>query len=80
MNIMIADSSAVVRAIIAQNFQKNKEIKISASVSSCQKLLTLVKSDKPDVIICGNDLSDPEEKNAFTALCLEEKVPKKCQI
>lgn len=75
MNIMIADSSAVVRAIIAQNFQKNKEIKISASVSSCQKLLTLVKSDKPDVIICGNDLSDPEEKNAFTVLCLEEKVP-----
>ena len=75
MNIMIADSSAVVRAIFAQNFQNNKNIRFTASVSSCQKLLALADSDKPDVIICGNDLLDPEEKNAFNSLCNEYNLP-----
>ena len=55
MRIMIADDSAVVRTIISQNFAKNKDINIIASVSNCQKLLNNIKVENPDVIICGNE-------------------------
>ena len=75
MRIMIADSSAVVRAIFEQNLPKKYGIDIIASVSSCQKLLLRAKSDIPDVIICGNDLSDEEEKVAFNSLRLDKKIP-----
>ena len=75
MKIMIADSSAVVRAIFEQNLKQYKDYTITASVSCCQKLLNHLITDKPDIIICGNDLSDTEEATALKALCVDMKLP-----
>ncbi len=75
MRIMIADSSAVVRAIFDQNLPKTYGIEIISSVSNCQKLLNIAKTDIPDLIICGNDLSDEEERKAFDCLRLELRLP-----
>ena len=75
MRIMIADDSAVVRTIISQGFAKYNDINIIASVSTCQKLLNTLTYENPDVIICGNELSDETEKEAFETIINKHKVP-----
>ncbi len=75
MRIMIADDSAVVRTIISQNFAKNKDINIIASVSTCQKLLNNIKVENPDVIICGNKTSDEDEKEALNTIINKYNIP-----
>ncbi len=75
MKIMLADTSAIVRAIFTQNFRNIKDYNIIASVSSCHKLLSQVKSQLPDIIICGNDLSDDEEVSALKILSQEMQLP-----
>ena len=75
MRIMIADDSAVVRTIISQNFAKNNEITIISSVSTCQKLLKNLTVENPDVIICGNDPSDEDEKEALNTIINKFSIP-----
>ena len=75
MRIMIADGSAVVRTIIAQNLTKNKDIKIIASVSTCQKLLANLKIENPDLIICGNNSSEEGEKEALNTISIQYNIP-----
>ena len=75
MKVMIADTSAIIRAIFTQNFHNFKNYKIIASVSSCQKLLSFAKTELPDIIICGNDLSDEEEVSALKTLSQEMQLP-----
>ncbi len=75
MRIMIADRSAVVRSIIQQNLQRNKENKIIASVSTCEKILDCVKNLTPDLIICGNETGESPEKECLMKLCIEQKFP-----
>ena len=75
MKIMIADRSAVVRTILEQNLTKQKDIQITASVSGCEKILNCVKTDKPDIVICGTDTCEENEKNALNILCNELKLP-----
>lgn len=75
MRIMIADSSAVVRAILEQNLKNYISTEIIASVSSCKKLLNFAKSDNPDLIIFGNELNDSEEAAALKTLCNDQKLP-----
>lgn len=75
MRIMIADDSAVVRTIISQYFIKNKDVKIIASVSTCQKLLNNITVENPDVIICGNETSDEAEKEALNTITNKYNIP-----
>ena len=75
MRIMIADDSAVVRTIISQYFSKYKDLKIIASVSTCQKLINNISIENPDVIICGNELSDETEKDALIAITNKFNIP-----
>ena len=75
MRIMIADDSAVVRTIIVQGFAKNKDIQIIAYVSTCQKLLNNLKLENPDVIICGNETSDEDEKEALNTITGKYNIP-----
>ena len=72
---MLADDSAVVRTIISQNFSKNENLNIIASVSTCQKLLTNITIENPDVIICGNDTSDENEKEALNTIINKFNIP-----
>ncbi len=75
MRIMLADTSAVVRSILEQNLRKHEGLQIVGSVSSCQKILCGLKSDMPDIVICGSDTSDEDEKQALNAICNEKKIP-----
>lgn len=75
MRVMIADTSAVVRTIIEQNLKKYDDIQIISSVSSCQKILGNLKSEKPDIIISGTDASDEDEKQALNKICNKIKIP-----
>lgn len=75
MRIMIVDDSAVVRTIISQGFAKNKEFDIIASVSNCQKLLNNISVQNPDVIICGNEISDEVEKEALNKITNKYNIP-----
>lgn len=75
MRIMIADDSAVVRTIISQNFAKNSDVNIIASVSSCQKLLKNITLENPDVIICGNEISEESEKEAINTIINTYNIP-----
>ena len=75
MRIMIADDSAVVRTIISQGFTKNKDIDIIASVSNCQKLLNNITVQNPDVIICGNEISEGVEKEALNTITNKYNIP-----
>ncbi len=75
MKIMIADSSAVVRTILEQNLLKYEQMQITASVSSCKKILLSLESEKADVIICGNDITDDTEKESVNKICKELKIP-----
>ena len=75
MRVMLVDSSAVVRTILEQNLTKYNDIQIVGSVSNCQKTLVLLKTEKPDIIICGTDTNDQNEKQALDSICNEIKIP-----
>ena len=75
MRVMLVDSSAVVRTILDQNLTKFDGIQIVGSVSNCQKILSLLKTEKPDIIICGTDTNDQNEKQALDSICNEIKIP-----
>ncbi len=74
MRIMIADRSAVVRTIIQQNLNKN-EFQILVSVSTCEKILEVVKNQTPDVILFGNDINENSEKAALIQICNKFNIP-----
>ena len=75
MKLIIIDSSAVVRTILEQNLTKYENIQIISSVSNCQKILKTVFADTPDAVICGTDISEPNEKEALKLICREMKLP-----
>ena len=58
MKIIIADTSAVVRAIFEQNLQKYSDLQIIASVPNSRQLAKSIQENEPDVIICGFDLTE----------------------
>ncbi len=75
MKIMIADGSAVVRAIIEQNLKQYADIQIIASVSNCNKIVDSAHNQRPDAVITGTDLTDESENMALKKLSQEMQIP-----
>lgn len=75
MRLMIADGSAVVRNILIQGLDKDKDIKVIASVSTCQKLVNNLTIENPDIIICGNETSEEIEKEALDLIINTFNIP-----
>ena len=75
MRIIIADSSAIVRAILEQNIKQNKDNEVISSVSTCLKIIGNIKTLSPDVIVCGNNSSDENEKDALNTICNQLHIP-----
>lgn len=75
MKVIIADGSAVVRAILEQNLKKYDGIEIVASVSNGKKVLRAAESERPDVVISGTDIRDDNEIESFKQLCCDMHVP-----
>lgn len=75
MKIMLADGSAVVRAIFEQQLKKYSDIQIIASVSNCKKVVECAKNDFPDAVISGTDMTEQSENDALKKLSAEMKIP-----
>ncbi len=75
MRILIADSSAIVRAIIEQNLKKRSGFEIAASVSNGKKAVAIARGDVPDAIISGVDTSDTLEQENLRFLSEEMHIP-----
>lgn len=75
MRILIADSSAIVRAIIEQNLKKHEGYEISASVSNGKKAVAIARGDVPDAIISGVDTSESWEQENLRFLAEEMHIP-----
>lgn len=75
MRILIADSSAVVRAIIEQNLKKHPGFEIAASVSNGKKAVAIARDDVPDAIISGVDTSDFLEQENLLLLSDKLHIP-----
>ena len=54
MRIILADGSAIVRAIIEQKLKENTDVSITAVVSNLKKALQSAKTYAPELIISGN--------------------------
>ena len=65
MKIIIADDSAVIRAILDQNLNKYPNIEIIAAVSNGRRAIQAARSERPDVVISDVDMP---EMNGFEAL------------
>ena len=74
MRIIIADSSAVVRAILDQHLSDYDDIEILASVSNASKAASYAKTDRPDIVIVGNDINEKTEQDSLKALLNEMKL------
>lgn len=75
MRIIIADGSAIVRAIIEQKLKKYEDIKIIALVSNCKKAIISAKTETPDLIICGTDEENNTERESIKTLTNEMHIP-----
>ncbi len=75
MRILIADSSAIVRAIIEQNLKKRPGFEISASVSNGKKAVAIARGDVPDAIISGVDTRDALEQDNLRFLADDLHIP-----
>ncbi len=75
MRIIIADGSAIVRAIIDQKLRKYEDIKVIGLVSNCKKAIISAKTDAPDIIICGTDEESNAEKESIRTLTNELHIP-----
>lgn len=75
MKIIVVESSAIVRSILEQNLSKFKDIEIVNSFSNCNKIIRTGNFDIPDALVCGSDISDPNEKDALNIFCNEMKIP-----
>ena len=75
MKIIIADTSAVVRAIFEQNLQKYPDLQIIASVPNSRKLAKSIQENEPEAIICGFDLSEPLIFEDFKKFSESNRIP-----
>ena len=75
MKIIIADTSAVVRAIFEQNLQKYSDLQIIASVPNSRQLAKSIQENEPDVIICGFDLTESIIFEDFKKFSQSNQIP-----
>lgn len=75
MKIIIADTSAVIRAILEQNLQKSSDLEIIASVPNARALAKAISGNVPDIIICGLDLSEQSIFEDFKKFAAGNHVP-----
>ncbi|MCQ2580262.1 MAG: response regulator [Treponemataceae bacterium] len=75
MRIIIVDDSAVIRAMLEQNLQKEADIEIVASVSNGRKAIDSAKTLKPDLVILDTDMPELDGISATRILAKELWIP-----
>lgn len=75
MRILIADDSAIVRAIIEQNLKKNENFEIIASVSNGRKAIDSCKILFPDIVITDIDMPEMDGIESTKIITKELNIP-----
>ncbi len=75
MRIIIADDSAIIRAMLEQNLKKEKDFEIVASVSNGRKAIDSAKIHKPDLVILDTDMPEMDGISATRVLTKELWIP-----
>ncbi len=75
MKIIIADDSAVIRAILEQNLKAYANIDIIASVPNGRRLVQAARELHPDAILSDSDMPEIEGTQTFTSLSRELHIP-----
>lgn len=76
MRILIADDSAIVRAILEQNLKKmDPEIEVTASLSTGRKALDSARTNPPDIAILDSDMPEMSGIEAAEELHKELNIP-----
>ena len=75
MNIIIADDSAVVRAILEQNLKKYPDIHILSSVPNGKRLVQAAREYRPDAIVSDSDMPELDGIQTFAAISQELHIP-----
>lgn len=75
MKIILADDSAVVRAIFEQNLKNYPNIHIISSVSNGKRLVQAAKESLPDALVADSDMPEVEGSQTLISLSRELGVP-----
>ncbi len=77
MRVLIADDSAIIRAILEQNLRKlyGSKIDVVASVSSGRRLCDAVRDKGCDIVLCDVDMPEMNGIEATKIINSDNKVP-----
>lgn len=75
MKLIIADDSAVVRAILDQNLTKTGRIEIIASVSNGRRAIDAAKGEWPDAVVSDIDMPEMDGLEATKILSKSMHIP-----
>ena len=75
MNVVIADDSAIIRAIFTQKFDSDSDINVVASVSTGRKAIDAVIDKEPDIVITDVDMPEMNGIDAARFITEHYNVP-----
>ena len=75
MKLIIADDSAVVRAILDQNLTKTGKVEIIASVSNGRRVIDAAKGEWPDAVVSDIDMPEMDGLEATKILSKSMHIP-----
>lgn len=75
IKILIADDSAIIRAILEKQFSGENGFEIAASVSNGRKAFDDANLLKPDFVLCDNDMPEMDGFSAVGKISSELKIP-----
>lgn len=75
IKVLIADDSAIIRAMLEQQFSAQTDFEVVSSVSTGKKALLAAKEKSPDLIICDGDMPDMDGIEFCTQFCPSSAVP-----
>ena len=75
MKVIIADGSAVVRAIMEQHLDTYSNINVISFAPNGKRLIDSIDDERPNAVISGLDITDPVEKENLRIVAFEKRIP-----